>query len=93
MAENDNTQELVSDLNDRQLLEMILARLSELEVRFAGRDTNPLPRNYAERFERVERQIEALGREVRGIREDLEAERQRRFTVEDRLGALESRIH
>lgn len=94
MTEDLNTKDLTTDEKlDLLLTEMreTKARLTELETRFAGRDTNPLPRNYAERFERTERQLEAIGSELRGMREDLEAERRRRFHVEDRLAALETR--
>ncbi|MGH9802400.1 MAG: hypothetical protein ACRD82_18705 [Blastocatellia bacterium] len=93
MTQQIDPNQSTADLTDRQLLELLLTRLSQLESRFDGRDTNPLlPANFAERFERSERQLTALISAVRGIREDMAAERQRRFAIEDRLAVLEGEL-
>lgn len=89
MNEHDDTKDLTEKLSDRELLLLIVRRLSNLEerfdgleARFDGRDTNPLPGNFAERFTELEANL-------RLMREDLQAERQRRLRVEDRLEQLE----
>lgn len=87
--EHDDTKDLTEKLSDRELLLLIARRLSNLEerfdgleARFDGRETNPLPGNFAERFAELEANL-------RLMREDLQAERQRRLRVEDRLDQLE----
>lgn len=88
MMENENTADITANLTDSEKLDLILNRLTRLETFVYA--TKPLPPNYEERFERVERQLETMGADIRGIREDLEAERRRRFHVEDRLTAPET---
>lgn len=101
MNENDDTKDLTDALTDRQLLlELrqavggLAERMTELERR-----TNPLPPNYDARFSVLERNVATFEKslrgiqlEMRGMREDLERERERRFSIEDRLERVEARV-
>lgn len=113
MTENEETKGLTEDLDesqaaplsDRQLLELLLQRMTVLEERLAPmeayfsarpRDTNPLLEQIYKGVNDNDRRLAALEddmREVkdglRGMREDLERERKQRFRFEDRLDALE----
>jgi hypothetical protein len=91
--EYDDTKDLTESLSDRRILIEIRHAVTALVERVTALEhrTNPLPTNYDVRFTALESAVQKINIELRGIREDLEREREHRFTIEDRLGALESR--
>jgi hypothetical protein len=113
MTENEETKNLTEDLgkspiaplSDRQLLELLLQRVTSFEDRLTSieayiaarpHDTNPLLEQIYKGVNDNDRRLAALEDtmrevkdELRGMREDLERERKQRFRVEDRLDTLE----
>jgi hypothetical protein len=89
-GEPEPTEDLHAGLSDRALLEMILARLSTLEARFDGRDTNPLlPPNFVERFTALEKEARLTNRKFDKLASDmLEMDAQQR-DLTARVEALE----
>ena len=102
----DPTKDLTADLTDRQLLETILARLSNVEAYIAARpETNPLwERIYKEvaelsigqteikgRLDAMEKELRLMNRKFDVFAQDITKARVDVRDIEERLAALESR--
>ena len=99
MTEDDPTKDLTDEMSDRQiLLELrqtmtaMSERLTRLEARFDGRDTNPLlPPNFAERFNALEKDIKEVKRSFKILHGDVLQVRQEHAALEERMDTLEQR--
>ena len=110
MSEDEATKDLngaeptkapTEQLTDRQiLLELrqavagLTERLMRLEVRFEGRDTNPLlPPNFAERFAALDKEVRLTNRKLDKLALDTLETHARQQDLTERVEALESKPH
>jgi hypothetical protein len=90
MTEQEFQQKVLDLLNQHtEALAGLDARLTALETAWRGRETNPLPKNFAERFDKLEENVEGLGFEITLLRERFDDEALRRVALAKRVSALE----